>query len=181
MFYIPFWAGSTAVLIGWILCRAIINFIKKHFDWRNEAKQLFMLVNLLVLYRITFHPFAKADGAVQPLIFDAANAFPFRVNLLPLVNILQYDSNGDLILNLVGNTAMFIPTGIILPLFYKWQDRFGRVVATGAVISLTIEIIQLPFAVRASDVDDLILNTAGVVIGYGIYALIRAIRPKKKV
>ena len=48
--------------------------------------------------------------------------------------------------------------------------------AAGAGISLCIEILQLPFAVRASDIDDLILNTAGVMAGYGIYALFRHIR-----
>lgn len=47
---------------------------------------------------------------------------------------------------------------------------------TGFLLSLSIEIIQLPFAVRASDVDDLILNTLGCMVGYGIYALVRKIR-----
>jgi glycopeptide antibiotics resistance protein len=49
-------------------------------------------------------------------------------------------------------------------------------VCTGAAISLAIEILQLPFAVRTSDVDDLILNTAGCLVGYGIYALAKWIR-----
>ena len=43
--------------------------------------------------------------------------------------------------------------------------------AAGAGMSLVIEILQLPFDTRASDIDDLILNTIGVVIGYGIYYL----------
>jgi glycopeptide antibiotics resistance protein len=66
---------------------------------------------------------------------------------------------------------MFIPTGILIPLLYRNRNSFLKTVLTGFWISLTIEILQLPFAVRCSDVDDLILNTAGCLVGYGIYAL----------
>ena len=40
-------------------------------------------------------------------------------------------------------------------------------------MSLTIEILQLPFADRTSDVDDLILNTLGVVTGYVLFVIVR--------
>ena len=130
-----------------------------------------MLINLLVIYRMTFHPFSKVDGQVQPRIFDAATAFPFRTNLVPFVNLGDYEIKSEMLLNLIGNCAMFIPTGIIVPLLYPRLKSFKKTVLTGFLISLTIDIIQLPFAVRCSDVDDLILNTAGCIIGYGIYAL----------
>ena len=72
------------------------------------------------------------------------------------------------------------PTGIVTPLIYQNINTLKKVALTGFLISLTIEIIQLPFAVRASDVDDLILNTAGCLVGYGIYALVRAIHRKNR-
>ena len=115
---------------------------------------------------------SKIDGHIQPLIFDIATVFPFRVNLIPLVNLFGYGSKRDLLLNVIGNTAMFIPSGIVLPIVYKGLDTFWKVILTGSGISLCIEIIQLLFRVRATDTDDLILNTTGVIIGYGIYALI---------
>ena len=73
---------------------------------------------------------------------------------------------------------MFIPSGIILPIVYKRLNGFGKVVAAGALISLCIEILQLPFASRATDIDDLIMNTLGVIIGYGIYTAIKSIKKK---
>ena len=85
-----------------------------------------------------------------------------------------------MIWNIVGNTAMFIPTGIILPIVYKRLDHFGKVIAAGAFISLCIELIQLPFADRVMDIDDLILNTLGVAIGYGIYSLVKRIKTSKR-
>lgn len=82
--------------------------------------------------------------------------------------------------NAAGNAALFIPTGILLPVVYKKLNSFGKVVAAGAFISLCIEILQLPFASRASDIDDIILNTLGVVIGYGIYALVKKLRAARR-
>ena len=65
---------------------------------------------------------------------------------------------------------MFIPSGIVLPIVYTKLDRFSKVILSGALISLCTEILQLPFPARATDIDDLILNTLGVAVGYGIYA-----------
>ena len=73
-----------------------------------------------------------------------------------------------MIWNVAGNAAMFIPGGIVLPIVYRQLNGFGKTVAAGALISLCIEILQLPFPSRASDIDDLILNTLGTAVGYGI-------------
>ena len=74
---------------------------------------------------------------------------------------------------------MFIPSGIVLPVIYKRLDTFVKVLLAGSGISLCIEIIQLPFSVRATDIDDLILNTIGVIVGYGIYTLMQCVRRTK--
>ena len=180
MVQISFAFGSSAVLLGWIVYRVLRCFSRKTFNFKEEALNILMLINLLVIYRMTFHPFSKVDGQVQPLIFESATAFPFRMNLIPLVNLTDYEKKSELLLNVIGNSTMFIPTGIILPILYPKLKTFGKTVLTGFMISLVIEIIQLPFAVRCSDVDDLILNTVGCIIGYGIYALCRK-REKKHV
>lgn len=62
---------------------------EKHIDWKREAVLLLMYVNLAVIIRFAFFPMSKADGYIQPLIFDAATVFPFSVNLLPVVNLLD--------------------------------------------------------------------------------------------
>ena len=72
--------------------------------------------------------------------------------------------------------TMFIPSWIVLPIIYKMLNSFWKVLAAGAMISICIEIIQLPFSVRVSDVDDLILNALGVAIGYGIYAAVKHLK-----
>lgn len=176
MIEISFTAVFIIVLSGWIIFRLAVCLKNKTIDWKFEAKQIFFLINLIVIARFTFHPFSKVNGRIQPLIFDAATALPFRVNLIPFVNLMDYGSKSDLLINLIGNFTMFIPSGIMLPLLYKNINSLKKVVLTGGAISLGIEILQLPFAVRASDVDDLILNTAGCLAGFGIYTFIRWIK-----
>ena len=153
---------------------------KKHIDWKREAFLLLIYINFSVIIRFTFFPMSKVDGRIQPLIFDIATAFPFRVNLIPFVNLFDYDNKRDLLLNAIGNVAMFIPSGIVLPIVYKRLDTFWKVLVAGAGISLCIEIIQLPFRVRATDIDDLVLNTVGVIVGYGLYSLIQYVRRIKR-
>ena len=73
---------------------------------------------------------------------------------------------------------MFIPVGIVWPIVYKQLDKPWKVVAAGVGFSLVIEILQLPFFDRVSDVDDLILNSIGFLTGYGIYLFIKQIQKK---
>ena len=180
MVKIPFLFLELVFTAIWLIIRIAVWIKKKHIDWKREAFLLLIYINFSVIIRFTFFPMSKVDGRIQPLIFDIATAFPFRVNLIPFVNLFDYDNQRDLLLNVIGNVAMFIPSGIVLPIVYKRLDTFGRVLVAGAGISLCIEIIQLPFRVRATDIDDLVLNTVGVIVGYGLYSLIQYVRRIKR-
>ena len=172
---ISFFATELFFTAIWLVVRIIIWVKQKRIDWKREALLLLMFVNLAVIIRYVFFPRDLVDGRVQPLVFEAEEALPLRINLRPFVHLLDYDNVRDTIWNVAGNSAMFIPTGVILPVLYRKPDTFWKVIAIGALISLCIEVLQLPFASRASDVDDLILNTLGVAIGYGIYVVIKRI------
>ena len=106
--------------------------------------------------------------------------FPRWLNLKPFVYLFDYPTMKEALLNLIGNTAMFIPLGIVWPTVFKKLNTPGKVITAGVGVSLTIEILQLPFFNRATDVDDLILNSIGFVIGYGIYLLVKKIGRKEK-
>lgn len=176
MFEISFVGLECFFTAVWLLCRIIVWIKQRHISWKREAALLLMYINLAVIIRFTFFPMSRVNGRVQPLIFDASTAFPFRLNLIPFVNLFDYDSRRDLPLNVIGNTAMFIPSGIVIPVIYRKLNNFWKAVAAAALISLCIEIIQLPFSVRASDVDDLILNVLGAAVGYVIYAAVKRLK-----
>ena len=171
MIQITYPAMIAAISFLWILVRGICALMQRKINWKRELQLILVYICLIVVARFTFFPFSKVDGHIQPLIFDAAQAFPLRINLIPFVNLMDYPALRDALLNLIGNTAMFIPIGVIWPIVYKKLDTHHRVLAAGIGFSLCIEILQLPFFDRVTDIDDLILNSLGFLIGYGLYLL----------
>ena len=95
------------------------------------------------------------------------------VNLVP--SVVRY-LRGELSLGswvktmLVGNVAMFVPLGSFLPLVTRVRSR-GKILLTAAAVPLCCEILQLLFG-RSFDVDDLICNFAGIVIGAAIGSVV---------
>ena len=178
MIEISLLSGELVFTALWLLCRGTIWIRQQEIVWKREAYLLLMYINLAVLIRFVFYPFFTVNGKVQPLILNMSSIQPLRVNLIPLVNILDYDIEREAAINIIGNISMFIPTGIILPILYKRLDCFWKVLLAGAGLSFAIEMIQLLFPGSVTDIDDLILNTAGAVIGYGIYKLVHGCRKK---
>ena len=177
MIKIPFIAGELALAAVWLLSRVCVWIKRRKIDKKQEAKLLLMFINLAVLVRLVFFPLFRHDGEVLPLVFDAQKLFPLKVNLIPFINLQQYQS-GDMWLNLLGNILLFVPTGAILPFVYKRLDSFGKVVLAGACMSVCIELLQLPFFQRTTDVNDVILNTIGCALGYGVYIFCKLMRAR---
>lgn len=169
------------ISVVWLSIRAICWIVNAGIDLKREAKLLLVYICIVVVVRFTFCPFGTVDGKIQPLLFDSSRILPFWVNLKPFVYWFDYPTMKEALLNLIGNTAMFIPLGIVWPAVFKRLNTHGKVIAAGVGISLTIEILQLPFFNRATDIDDLILNSAGFLMGYGIYlAVVRWILSKHR-
>ena len=170
----------SSVMVGitvlWILVRGMVCLRQKRFSLKRELQLLLVYICVVVVTRFTFFPFSKVDGQVQPLLFDASRIFPPRINLLPVVYLFDYPIFREALINFIGNTAMFIPLGIVWPSVFKKLDTHGKVIAAGVGYSLLIEILQLPFFDRVSDIDDLLLNSLGFLMGYGIYLLVRTLK-----
>ena len=178
MVQIPYTSTVLFITILWVLVRLAVYLKNKAFSWKREAQLLLVYICLVVVIRLTFFPFSKVDGKVQPLLFDAANILPFRLNFVPFVNLMDYEIRREALLNVIGNSFLFLPVGSVFPFIYKKLDTHRKVIAAGVGASLSIEILQLLFFDRVTDIDDLILNSAGYLLGYGIYLLIK--KAKKK-
>ena len=70
---------------------------------------------------------------------------------------------------------VFVPFGFFKPMASKKRSFFGTVF-DGAFLSLVVEVFQLLSKVGRFDVDDLILNTSGVILGYLIFVACNATR-----
>ena len=156
----------------WLALRIAVWRRQKRIDWKREAVLLLMYVNLAVILRFTFFPLRRVDGHILPLVFDSARVLPLRTNLIPFVRLPGFRS-AAFAENVLGNAALFLPSGIVLPLVYPQLRRFRKALAAGVGLSLLIELMQLPFAARTTYIDDLIFNTLGVAVGYGIWLLLR--------
>lgn len=107
-----------------------------------------------------------------PMTIAPDDPRPWRVwlHLTPFTDVAE-DPIG-----IVLNVALFVPLGLLLPLLVGVASM-RRAAVLGALVSLSIEAVQLIGAVtvspgRIADIDDLIGNTAGTMIGYAIYSLL---------
>ena len=179
MMSISFSAAVIAISIAWLIIRAGFWIKLRQIDFLREAQLMLVYICIIAVCRFTFFAFTKVDGKVAPLIFDLYCVFPLMLNFVPFVKLWDYPRLSEAWLNLIGNTAMFIPLGIVWPIAFKGLNSHGKVIAAGAGFSLCIEILQLPFSSRVTDIDDLILNSFGYFIGYGIYLLAKNLAKRR--
>lgn len=87
----------------------------------------------------------------------------FSFNLIPLTAF--GNSPLEYIKNTILNIILFIPIGFLVPAIWKNYRSLKTTLFLGLALSVSIEILQI-FTFRLTDIDDLITNTAGTVIGY---------------
>lgn len=97
-----------------------------------------------------------------------------QIELIPFVGLIQifHNSVRVFLYLFVGNLIWFVPLGILLPLLTKVQRS---TILWGFLLSLYIEVSQYIFGTGVSEVEDLILNTAGTAIGYRLFLLLRKV------
>ena len=78
------------------------------------------------------------------------------------------------------NILLFMPLGFLLPLLWKKFESKTATFLWGAALSLCIEILQM-FSIRITDIDDLLMNTAGTIAGYFLFRLLRHMVPATSV
>ncbi|HJA12426.1 MAG TPA: VanZ family protein [Candidatus Mediterraneibacter merdipullorum] len=82
--------------------------------------------------------------------------------------------------NLFGNILIFVPYGFFISIAAKSRGFF-RALFAGMGLSLCVEVVQLITKVGSFDVDDILLNTTGSVLGYLLFVICNRIRRKNHV
>lgn len=106
----------------------------------------------------------------------------FRYNLTPFFEIWRFSHYRELVgsqsflVNVYGNILAFVPFGFFLPIVFRSVDKGILPVICGFLFSLMVETIQLVSKVGIFDVDDLILNTAGVLAGFLVFRFCNFLR-----
>ncbi len=97
------------------------------------------------------------------------NFVPFKT-IVPL--LMGRGNHLIAVVSLFGNIIPFMPIGLLAPLILRslsWQKALVLGVATG----LTFEVMEVVFRVGIFDVDDVMLNAFGVMLGYGVFVMFK--------
>lgn len=91
------------------------------------------------------------------------------------LNLTPFVDAADDPIGIVLNVALFVPLGFLLPLIAPTRSTSGAL-GIGLAVSLSIEIVQFAADLtistgRVADIDDLVGNTAGAVLGYAVLRL----------
>jgi glycopeptide antibiotics resistance protein len=102
------------------------------------------------------------DPGILVYQLQKGNLIPFKTIFINIQSLSVHD-----LINLVGNIAAFIPFGMFLVLLSKNKRMsFIGVLTRSLSLTLCIECFQMVFSIGIFDVDDLILNTSGGLLGY---------------
>lgn len=144
------------------------GYIKRIFDvllWSSIIVYLFVMANLLLFKYIS------------PLELFIKDRYVFRdLNFIPFVGIFQYLFGNDVsfniaLYNVVGNVLIFMPMGLLLQLMRPKQSLLRTVIVV-CLSSIAVELIQYIMGIGSADIDDIILNTLGGLLGAFIFILL---------
>ncbi len=156
------WPSLAIFLIVIILLRIMyLKQNKKKFVFHEELILLLFVTYILLLFELV---------TVRDVEFGGVNWMPFR-------EILRYDfGTNEFYRQVIGNIILFIPFGYFAT-YYSKLSKIRHIFFVTFITSSTIEIVQR-FIGRSFDVDDIILNVIGGIIGFLLFIGIDAIRKK---
>ena len=103
-----------------------------------------------------------------------------QINLVPLRTIAMYLRGHPMaFINLLGNVVVFVPLGFLPPLIWQKWRPFRNMLLLSVAFPLFIEFEQ-HFIGRSSDIDDLLLNAMGILLGYALWLLVHKLRARKR-
>lgn len=145
---------SLLILITILFSIRFFSFIsnKKEFVFYREMLYLIFVVYLMCFFYVL--TFADVD-------WSTANIIPFK-------EIFRFEvGSRSFIKNVLGNMILFMPYGFYLAYFTKIR-KVRYIFAFSVFISIAVEIIQYRIG-RVFDIDDIILNVIGGILGYFVY------------
>lgn len=145
---------STIIIVSFRIAYVLKNHIK--FVLYQDLLILSFIIYVLCLFQVvTFQ---------DTVSWSSNNFIPFR-------EIFRYDFGSQLFVkNVLGNMILFLPFGFFVSYYLKSKKALLPVILT-LIASCSIEIVQMVIG-RVFDIDDIILNLLGGVIGFFLYYLL---------
>lgn len=148
----------------------VIIIIMRFFYIRNSGKKFILHEELILLLFVTY----------ILLLFElvtSRDVWMSGTNLVPFKEILRYPIGSEnFYRQVIGNIVLFVPFGFFAT-YYTKINRITNISFITLLVSLTIEIVQ-KYIGRSFDVDDIILNVVGGIIGFLVFVALDAIKRK---
>ena len=150
---------------------------KKSQDSTPLLRFLFVVYVALLLWLLFDRPIARDP------VFDYAQMLRGNMNLVPFHTIGNYwkvvmrweftPLFYHCVINLGGNLFLFIPIGYLLPRLWPFLRNFFSFLLTCTLAITLVELLQLVTLLGSLDIDDLILNLLGMILGYLIFMIFK--------
>lgn len=163
----------------------LIIFRKNKRKFYYDIVFILFCIYILKLLSVTFLPFPLNGKAIESWKIVRKN-WPV-INITPFNEVYEIISNTyiagisevvkQLIFQIGGNILMFAPFGFLLPLLRRSANNVIRMLLISSITSFLIEFIQLSVSLaigvcfRYADIDDIITNVLGALIGLLIFKL----------
>ena len=148
---------SVVIMVSFRICYLIKN--KERIVWYKEVTMLIFVVYILCLFQVV---------TFQDDVSWSSN------NFIPFKEIFRYKITSRLFIkNVLGNMLLFLPFGFFVS-FYLKPEKIKLPLVLILIASISIEIVQMLIG-RVFDVDDILLNVLGGVLGFYIYSFLRMI------
>ena len=148
-----------------------------------ERFRLWLPRVLLAVYALVMLWLLFGQRMGMPPVAPYWESVRWSLNLVPFRTIGEYVKNPPMayllrhsIINLAGNVAMFVPLGVLMPWVFPRLRRFSRCLLVSLGLLVLVEVTQLFTLLGSGDVDDLILNLLGVLLGYALFRLAARLR-----
>ncbi|QDQ08449.1 VanZ family protein [Bacillus sp. BD59S] len=166
---------GEASTLGTEIEKAMQSSTQKYVQWIGWV--LFLPYSFVLLFKLLIGRSAFYFGNLK-YFFETGDWHAIHgglINLVPFKSTIRYltefDSyNLDIVLmNTLGNVIIFIPFGFLLPLLFKQINNVKIASKIFIKFILLIESLQLLTFTGVFDIDDIILNVLGALIGYGSF------------
>lgn len=148
-------------------------------ETKRKVQTAGMLLFILYLVLLTYFLFfSESFGRTYEQRRYSYNLKPFK-EIARFWNSRESLGFAAAFINIAGNILCFVPFGAILPVLNRPARKFPVILFLSFEFSLLVECTQLILRVGSFDVDDLILNTLGGLLGYLAFAACDRIRRKK--
>ncbi len=140
------------------------------FTILNTSKKFILHEEILLLLFITYILFLFELVTSRDVYMNGTNLVPFREMFRYPVGSENFNRQ------VIGNILLFMPFGFFAT-YYTKIKKISSISFMSILVSLTIEVVQ-KYIGRSFDVDDIILNVVGGILGFLVYIGLDAIRKK---